>query len=131
MRLLLDTHIALWVARDKRLLKAGEQALLDGPGTEVFFSAVSLWELRLKWQSFHSSGERKGPAHPRQVLESLLAGGMSLLPLTGEHAATELSVPLAHKDPFDALLLVQAQQEGCRLLTRDSRLAGHPLVVTA
>jgi PIN domain nuclease of toxin-antitoxin system len=45
------------------------------------------------------------------------------------HAAAELAQPLAHKDPFDELLLVQAQEEGMCLLTRDTKLIGHPFAV--
>jgi PIN domain nuclease of toxin-antitoxin system len=86
--------------------------------------------LRLKWHRFHVSGECKGPAHPPHVLQTLVDGGIPLMPLTGEHAAAELAVPLPHKDPFDELLLVQAQEEGCKLLARDARLADHPLEVT-
>ena len=131
MRLLLDTHIALWFALDKGLLRNGELALLEAQESDVLFSAASIWELRLKWHRFHVSGQRKGPAHPRHVLATLVDGGVTLLALTGDHAAAELVVPLSHKDPFDELLLVQAQEEGCKLLTRDARLAGHPLAVTA
>ena len=47
--------------------------------------------------------------------------------LTAVHAAAELAQPLGHKDPFDEWLLVQAQEEGMRLLTRDAKLTGHPL----
>ena len=50
--------------------------------------------------------------------------------MTMRHAASALEVPLDHKDPFDELLLVQAQEEGLRLLTVDRRLVGHPLAVT-
>ena len=52
-----------------------------------------------------------------------------LLPLTARHAAAELAQPLGHKEPFDELLLVQAQEERMRLLTRDAELIGHPLAV--
>lgn len=131
MRILLDTHIALWLTLGEGLLKSGERARLGAQSTEVLFSAVSIWELRLKWHSFHLSGKRRGPVHPRQVLETLLDGGMTLLPLTGLHAVAELEISLPHKDPFDELLLVQAQEEGCKLLTRDASLANHPLAVTA
>ena len=51
------------------------------------------------------------------------------LPLTAHHAAAKLAHPLEQKDPFDELLLVQAQEENMRLLTRDSKLAGHPFAV--
>lgn len=57
-----------------------------------------------------------------------MAIGWAFLPLTPQHAATELVPGLGHKDPFDELLLVQAQVEGLRLLTRDSKLLDHPLV---
>ena len=53
-----------------------------------------------------------------------------LLPLTARHAAALLSQPLGHKDPFDELLLVQAQEEGMHLLTRDAKLIGHPFAVS-
>ena len=56
---------------------------------------------------------------------------MTFLPMTMAHAATALDPPLDHKDPFDELLLVQAQEEGLRLLTADRLLARHPLAVTA
>ena len=59
MRLLLDTHIALWAAVEEGLLKTGERELLEAPETTIVFSAVAAWELRLKWHSFHRSGSRK------------------------------------------------------------------------
>ncbi len=57
------------------------------------------------------------------------AAGWTILPLTPDHAITPLDTPLAHTDPFDELLLVQAQVEGLRFLTRDSKLLDHPLAV--
>lgn len=53
--------------------------------------------------------------------------GLEILPLDAETAATPLIIPIAHKDPFDEMLLVQAQQSGARLLTRDRPLLEHPL----
>jgi PIN domain nuclease of toxin-antitoxin system len=53
----------------------------------------------------------------------------ALLPPTAAHAAAGLDQPLGHNDPFDELLLVQAPEEGMRLLTRDARLAGHPFAI--
>lgn len=96
--------------------------------TRLVLSAVSVWELRLKWHSFHVSGARKGPIGPASVLAFATAIDWELLPLKPHHAAAELLHPLEHRDPFDELLLVQAQEEGIRLLTRDSGLTWHPLV---
>ena len=64
-----------------------------------------------------------------QVVTMLHRLGIPILNLTPQHAACELEQPLRHKDPFDELLLAQAQEEGLRLLTTDSSLVGHPLVV--
>ncbi len=54
-----------------------------------------------------------------------------IVPLTERHAASELQTPLSHRDPFDELLLVQAQEEDLKLLTADRQLIGHPLAITA
>ena len=99
------------------------------PGTSLVLSAVAVWELRLKWHSFHISGARKGPIDPAAVVAFGTAMNRDLLPLTAHHAAAELAQTLAHKDPFDELLLVQGQEEGMRLLTRDSKLTSHPLAL--
>jgi PIN domain nuclease of toxin-antitoxin system len=90
---------------------------------------VAVWELRLKRHSFHISGGRKGPVEPAAVVEFAAAIDWELLPLTARHAAAALTHPLGHKDPFDELLLVQAQEEGMRLLTRDTKIIGHPFAV--
>ncbi len=97
----------------------------------MLISAVSIWELRLKWHSFDISGERKGPVDPASIVTFARRMGWELLPLTAHHAASGLIHALPHKDPFDELLLVQAQEEGARLLTRDAKLFGHPFTYAA
>jgi len=126
VRLLLDTHIAIWAALDPDALTEAERGQLAGVDTPLVLSAVALWELRLKWHSFHISGSRKGRLDPASVVAFATAVDWELLPLTARHAAAGLAQPLAHKDPFDELLFVQAQEEGMRLLTRDAKLIGHP-----
>jgi PIN domain nuclease of toxin-antitoxin system len=130
LRLLLDTHIAIWAALAPDKLTEAERRRLETTDAPLVLSAVSVWELRLKWHSFHISGSRKGPVAPATVVAFARAIGWELAPLTAVHAAAELAQPLGHKDPFDELLLVQAQEEGMRLLTRDARLIGHPLAFT-
>ena len=127
MKLLLDTHIADWLAVERQALTGREMATLTSVDHQPLVSAVSIWELRLKWHSFYRSGRRKGPGDPRPVLGALHRMGLPVLPLDPETAATPLLVPLPHKDPFDELLLVQAQQSGARLFTRDRLLLAHPL----
>jgi PIN domain nuclease of toxin-antitoxin system len=125
VRLLLDTHIAIWAAIAPGALTEVECALMVDAEAPLVLSAVAVWELRLTWHSTHDSRERKGPADPGVVVAFAEAMNWAFLPLTAKHAAAELTQPLSHKDPFDELLLVQAQEEGMRLLTRDAKLAGH------
>ncbi|NJC09106.1 type II toxin-antitoxin system VapC family toxin [Polymorphobacter fuscus] len=130
MTLLLDTHVVIWAATDEAELTPGERNAISAAGVPVV-SAVAVWETRLKWNSFHPSGQRKGVIAPEMLLRFVDVIGWTILPLSARHAATQLQVPMAHRDPFDELLLVQAQVEGLRLLTRDSALRGHPLALFA
>ena len=130
MRVLLDTSF-LYDFMDKpgKLLET-ERRFLAGDEAELYVSAVSIWEMRLKFNARHPSGDRKSPFDPGDVLATLEGQDVTFLPMTMAHAAKALDPPLGHKDPFDELLLVQAQEEGLRLLTADRRLAEHPLAVT-
>ena len=128
MNVLLDTHYVFGLADSPGALSQREARFLDVHPKRLVVSAVSFWEIRLKWNSIHRSGDRKGPASPAEVLRVVSGQPVELLPLSSIHAATELETPLSHKDPFDELLLAQAQAEGLKLLSRDRMLRGHPLV---
>jgi PIN domain nuclease of toxin-antitoxin system len=131
LRLLLDTHIVLWTATNLDRLSARENMLIINSRNVVAVSAVSIWEIRIKWDSFFRSGTRKLTISPVDILGIIEATGWPIVPLTGAHAAATLDRTPGHKDPFDELLLVQAQVEGMRLLTRDEKLADHPLALIA
>ena len=92
---------------------------------------ISIWEMRLKYRALYPSGDRKSPYDPNDVVAALERQGVMFLTMTARHAASDLETPIAHKDPFDELLLVQAQEEGLKLLTADRRLIGHPLAIPA
>ena len=111
-------------------LTEAERTLMADAEGPLILSSVAVWELRLKWNSLFVSGQRKGPVHPSAIVAFAAAIDWELLPLTARHAAAELAQPLGHKDPFDELLLVQAQEEGMRLLTRDTKLIGHPFAIS-
>lgn len=127
MRLLFDTHIAIWAAINQSNLTEGERAVIAA-ATPVI-SAVSIWEAKLKWQSFYASGDRKGVIAPDQLLAFALGLGWAVLPLTAQHSAATLRHPPSHSDPFDELLLVQAQEESLKFLTRDAKMIRHPLAL--
>jgi PIN domain nuclease of toxin-antitoxin system len=120
--LLLDTTYVYALADKISDLTARETALLAAPPGKLVVSAVSLWEIKLKWNALHRDGTRKGLASPDQILSVLTPDLVDRLNLTWEHAAAELIPPLSHGDPFDDMLLVQAQVEGLKLLTRDNKL---------
>ena len=131
MRVLLDTsYLYDFMDRPGKFLES-ERRVLAAREAQFYVSAVSIWEMRLKHNARHPSGARKSRFSPDDVVVALEDQEVTFLPMTMRHAARELETPLDHKDPFDELLLVQAQEEGLRLLTVDRRLAGHPLAVAS
>lgn len=131
MRILLDTSYLYDLMEAPGQLLVSEREFLESVASEFYVSAVSIWEMRLKHDARHRSGARKNPFNPNDVIAVLSGQNVTLLPLTVAHAARKLETPLDHKDPFDELLLVQAQEENLKLLTADRRLASHPLTITA
>ena len=129
MRVLLDTfYLYRFMEAPGRLFEA-DLRFLDENEAEIYVSAVSIWEMRLKHHARYLSGERKSPYDPNDVLAALDEQDVRF-PVSMVHAARQLDTPLNHRDPFDELLLVQAQEEGLKLLTRDRLLIGHPLATT-
>ena len=129
MCILLDTSYLydLMVAPGK--LTEVERRFFGDRDARFYVSAVSVWEMRRKYHSRRSTGTRKSPFDPNRVIDVLAGQDVTFLPMTIRHAARELETPLDHKDPFDELLLVQAQEEGLKLLTADRQLAGHPMAI--
>jgi len=130
VRILLDTHWLYDFMEVPGKLPATARRLLADRNTQLFSSAVSIWEMRLKFHARHRDSARKSRFDPKDVLAALEDLSVPVLAMTPAHAARPLEMPLPHRDPFDELLLVQAQEEGLRLLTRDRLLIGHPLTVS-
>ena len=131
MRVLLDTFYLYRFMEAPGHFAEPERRFLEENEARVYVSVVSVWEMRLKHHARHRSRERKSPYAPSDVIAALQEHNVVFLPMSMNHAARELETPIAHKDPFDELLLVQAQEEGLRLLTTDRLLVGHPLAITA
>ena len=125
-RLLLDTHAFLWwISDDPRLSPAAREAIADG-ASEVFLSAVSVWEMVIKM----GLGRLELP----EDLESFLArqlqvNGFRPLAMTLPHALAVRHLPDVHKDPFDRLLVAQAQHEELVLVSGDAALRRYPVPV--
>ena len=130
MRILLDTSYLYNLMEAPGKFSDAEHRFFDEQEARIYVSAVSVWEMRLKYHACHPSSERKSPFDPNDVISVLEGQDVILLPMTMSHAARTLEAPIDHKDPFDELLLVQAQEEGLKLLTDDRQIIGHPLAIT-
>lgn len=116
MRLLLDTHALLWwLADDEALREDARSAIAEGQNA-VFVSAASAWEISIK----RSLGKLEAPSDLEEQVES---NGFDPLPIDLAHATVAGSLPRHHDDPFDRVLVAQAQAEGLTLVTRDPRFA--------
>jgi PIN domain nuclease of toxin-antitoxin system len=121
VKLLLDTQVAIWALTDTKRLSARAVALIGDETNDVFVSAVSVWEIAIKF----ALGKRIGapPFSGAVALEAFLAAGYRMLDITPQHAAAVEALPNLHADPFDRMLIAQALREPLRLLTADAALA--------
>ncbi|WP_177418891.1 type II toxin-antitoxin system VapC family toxin [endosymbiont of Lamellibrachia barhami] len=122
MKLLLDTHLLLWAAGDPDRLSADARGMISEVENELFFSAVSLWEIAIKSGLVRDDFQ----ADARLLRRGLLDNGYSELPIGSEHVVAIDILPPIHKDPFDRILVAQAMVEGITLLTSDSLVAQYP-----
>ena len=119
MNLLLDTHVLLWALDNDPLLSpAARNAIIDGNNI-VFVSAATAWEIAIK----KALGKLRAPTS--NYLEELRRHRFTPLDITSEHALAVEELPPHHADPFDRLLVAQAQIEKLTLITRDSRIQAY------
>lgn len=117
MRLLLDTHICLWVATDDRKLSKAAKSLMLG-ASEIYVSSASVWEIAIK----NNLGKLKLDIEFSKLVDVFWQSGFLELPVVAKHAAEVYSLPNLHKDPFDRLLIAQAMTEPMKFLTADAKL---------
>ncbi len=122
MKLLLDTHLLLWSAGQPDRLSKEARALIEALDNELFFSSASLWEVVIK----RGLGRDDFKVDARLLRRGLLDNGYSELPIGSEHVVAIENLPPIHKDPFDRILVAQAQVEGITLLTADPTVAKYP-----
>lgn len=127
MRFLLDTHVLLWAAGEPRRLTPQTRDLLRDPATELTFSTASIWEVVVK-SALSRSDFR---VDPELLRDGLLRNGYRELAIESEHALAVSHLPPIHNDPFDRILVAQAQVEGVTLMTADKKLAGYPVPIRA
>jgi PIN domain nuclease of toxin-antitoxin system len=115
-RILLDTQVWLWMLGAPERLSARSRKLVVTAETELVLSAASAWEIAIKY----ASGKLSLPETPDAYITRLMAQtGVIALPVYHRHALHVASLPAHHADPFDRLLVAQAQLEGLPVLTAD------------
>ena len=119
MRLLLDTHVLLWAASDSPRLPIAARQLIDDARNSLWFSAASLWEVAIK----SGLGRDDFTVDPRMLHQALVRNDYNELAISGAHAAAVGLLPPVHSDPFDRILVAQAQIESLTLLTADEVVA--------
>jgi len=122
MRILLDTHVALWAIVDDRRLPAEARKLIVDTDNLILVSAASIWEIAIK-HALARSGPRAMPISGVRALQYFQAAGYEMLPITATHAAAVDGLEKRHHDPFDRMLVAQALFEPLRLVTHDAQVA--------
>ncbi len=121
MKILLDTHIALWAVADTGKLSGEVIKLLESNDNEVFYSVASVWEVAIK----HKIRPEQMPVPEEAFVRLCQKTGFVQLPIKDRHVflLKTLERPVTapkHNDPFDRLLIAQAKYENLKLVTHDS-----------
>lgn len=126
MRVLLDTHVWLWMVAAPKRLTAAAGAIVVSPENELLLSAASAWEIAIKT----GLGKLRLPESPVAFVPRLMARTqVTALPVHHRHALEVATLPPHHHDPFDRLLVAQAQLEGVPILTADKTFARYDVEV--
>lgn len=122
MKILLDTHCWLWMKAAPERFSGEALKLLEDTSNDIYLSAVSAWEIAIKY----ALGKLPLPMSPREYMLSRMEGSdIKALPITHAHALQVAELPKHHRDPFDRLLIVQANMENLALLSADAKFSDY------
>ena len=126
MKLLLDTHTFLWWTTDDPQMSASALDLIADSGNTLYWSAASSWEVSIKY----ALGRLPLPDVPEQFLPAELGRNrIESLPIADAHAFQAGRLPRHHTDPFDRMLVAQAQVEALGLITNDSNIRRYEIEI--
>ena len=117
MKYILDTHTFIWWNDDPQLLSEKVVALCEDPSNKLFVSLASVWEMQIKLQL----KKLKLSASLESIIEQQQANNIELLTLTTQHILNLSTLPMHHKDPFDRLIISQANMDNSILLIADKK----------
>ncbi len=124
MNLLLDSCVVLWLMLELKRIPPTLLELLSDPVNQRFLSAVSVWEIVVKWQL----GKLTLPKPPAEMLAEIKEKGrIKALPLEGAAVFQLSKLPKLHNDPFDRMLICQAIEGGLTIVTPDEEIRQYPI----
>lgn len=126
MNILLDTQVIYWWIMESGKISAVAMKQLLEPSNALFFSTVNIHELQIKSQLGKLTFKATLPTLIKELVE---VDGFQLLRVEPEHIYALSALPDIHRDPFDRLLIAQANSTGCALMTADSVLSQYPIQV--
>lgn len=126
MRILLDTQVWLWMTEAPDRLSPAARRIVSASGTERYLSAATAWEIAIKYRL----GKLKMPGDPATIVpEWMDRTATAALSVSHRHGLHVASLPLHHRDPFDRLLIAQAQLEDLTILTADRHFERYDVTV--
>jgi PIN domain nuclease of toxin-antitoxin system len=127
MKYLLDTHAFLWFVTDDRRISPKARKIIKDKSNEIYFSAVSAWEMSIKIRLGRLTIE--GDLEPF-IVKQLAENSFTALSITIFHSIYTSKLPEIHKDPFDRMIIAQSITENMALLSKDKNIKKYkvPLV---
>lgn len=118
-KFILDTHVFIWWIQDNIQLSKKAKKIIADPGNEIHISSASIWEMAIKCKL----GKLKITNFSEEFLtKQIIGNSFSFLPISLQHSFRIYELEIFHKDPFDHMLIAQAQVENCALISKDKLL---------
>jgi PIN domain nuclease of toxin-antitoxin system len=125
MRFILDTHILIWFLEGNRSLSNSRRQIISQSQNDIFISTASLWEMAIKI----SLNKLTLTQSLADVTKQIAAEDIEILPITPEHTLQVSILPFHHRDPFDRIIISQAQVENLAILTDDTSFSNYGIKI--
>jgi PIN domain nuclease of toxin-antitoxin system len=125
MRFILDTHILIWFLEGNRSLSNSRRQIISQSQNDIFISIASLWEMAIKI----SLNKLTLTQSLADVTKQIAAEDIEILPITPEHTLQVSILPFHHRDPFDRIIISQAQVENLAILTDDTSFSNYGIKI--
>ena len=125
MRILIDTHILIWFLEGNNLLLKSRRRIIAFPSNNVFVSIASIWEMAIKI----SVGKLSLAKPFADVIKQIGVEDIEILPILPKHTLQVSTLPFHHRDPFDRIIIAQAQIENLPIMTNDGDFGNYGIKI--